>query len=468
MANDPVSSPERQGAVRFSRVLGLPWLVALGASVTVGLGVYTLLTLFVKNLGTGQVIGPYVLLGAIAVPIVLTLAERAAVVPGSGGLYRLARNSGTLWVGYFGGWLMLGGYAMLAALLGWGTALGVDLLLVELFGLAIDVRWIAVGVLGLVTIASLQGMRAAWRTKAAFVYASLVFLIVLSIRNLVAVSISEAVSDAVPRSFELFTITAFMASGLWGLDYILSVRDQVRRPTKTFLPALGLTVLAGVAFGVAAALALGPSLTTPSLTPLIDLAADSRLLPETIARILYSVFAIAITLIALNRALLNARNLLYAMSRDGLTTERIRSSSTTSGLHAWISLVFPTASVVLILIIPVELLVGLAAMTLMWAIAIVHVPDVIRARPNLPATKLPFHPLLPGLTTAIGVLLPFALGFLAILVGAAWLALGGLFYILYARARGLEVRREQIVVGEVSSERVAKPGYRVMADISRA
>lgn len=466
MANDPVSSSKP--SVRFSRVLGVPWLVALGASVTVGLGVYTLLTISVQNLGSGQVIGPYVLLGVVAIPIVLTLAERAAVVPGSGGLYRLARNSGTLWVGYFGGWLMLGGYAVLAALLSWGMALGVDLLLIAYFDLDVNVLWIASAILGLVAIVGLQGMRSAWRTRAAFVYASLAFLAMFSVRNLVAVSLSQAITEAVPRTFELFTVTAFMASALWGLDYVLSVRDQVRRPTKTLLPALGLTVLVGVAFGVAAALALGPSLATPSLTPLIDLAADSRLLPEAIARTLYSVFAISITLIALNRALLNARNLLYAMSRDGFMPERIRSSSTMSGLQTWTSLVFPASSVVLVLFVPVEALVGLAAMTFMWAVAIVHLPDLFRSRPNLPMTTLPFHPIFPGLTAATTVLLPLALGLLTVFAGAAWLALGGLFYLLYGRKRGLEVRRKQIVIGEVSAESAAKPGYRVMADMSHA
>ena len=235
MADSSVTSSERQGAVRFSRVLRLPWLVALGASVTVGLGVYTLLTVIVENLGTGQVVGPYITLGVIAIPIVLTLAERAAVVPGSGGLYRLAANSGTLWIGNFAGWLMLGGYAVLAALLSWGMALGVDLLATELFDLTIDIRLIAAAVLGVVTIVSLRGVRSTWRTKAAFVYASLVFLAVLSTRNLVAISVGQAISDAIPRTFEVFQITAFMASSLWGLDYILSVRDQVRRPSKSFL-----------------------------------------------------------------------------------------------------------------------------------------------------------------------------------------------------------------------------------------
>jgi len=468
MAEFPVASSEKHGAVRFSRVLRLPWLVALGASVTVGLGVYTLLTVVVQNLGTGQVISPYIALGAIAVPIVLTLAERAAVIPGSGGLYRLAAHSGTLWVGYFAGWLMLGGYAMLTALLGWGVALGVDLLLNELFGLVIDVRWITAAVLGLVAIASLQGRRSTWRIKAAIVYAALVFLAVLSARNLVAISFSQAISDAVPRSFELFTITAFLASSLWGLDYILSVRDQVRRPTKTFLPALGLTALAGVIFGAAAALALGPSLVTPNLTPLIELAADVRVLPETLVRTLYSVFAIAITLIALNRALLNGRNLMYAMARDGALPHRVLSASSGTGSHAWFSLIFPVAGMILIGLVPVEMLVGLAALTFLWAVAIVHLPDVIRSRPNLPVAKLPFHPLLPALTMAIGLLLPFALGLRIGLAGIAWLALGGLYYLLYGRQGGLEVRRKQIVVGEVTAERVAKPGYRVMADISRA
>jgi len=468
MADSPVTSSEKHGAVRFSRVLRLPWLVALGASVTVGLGVYTLMTVFVENLGTGQVVGPYVGLGVVAIPIVLTLAERAAVIPGSGGLYRLAAYSGILWVGNFTGWLMLGGYAVLTALLGWGVALGVDLLLTELFGLAIDVRWIAAGVLVLVAIASPQGLRSNWRTRSAFIYAALVFLIVLSTRNLVAVSISQAIAEAVPGTFELFTITAFMASSLWGLDYILSVRDQIRRPTKTFLPALGLTVLAGVAFGVAAALALGPSLVTPSLTPLIDLAADSRILPETIARTLYSVFAIAITLIALNRALLNGRNLMYAMARDGNLPDRIESASSGTKLPTWHYLIFPLAGILLVLLIPVEVLVGLAALTFMWAVAIVHLPDVIRSRPNLPTSKLPIHPLFPGLTTVIGVLLPFALGLGIGFAGLVWLTLGGIYYFLYGRQRGLEVRRKQIVIGEVSSDRVAKPGYRVMADISRA
>ena len=274
--------------------------------------------------------------------------------------------------------------------------------------------------------------------------------------------------DAVPGTLELFTITAFMASSLRGPDYILSVRDQVRRPIKTFLPALGLTVLAGVAFGVAAALALGPSLVTPSLTPLIELAADSRLLPETIARTLYSVFAIAITLIALNRALLNGRNLMYAMARDGNLPDRIQATSSGTRLPTWHYLIFPLAGILLILLIPVEALVGLAALTFMWAVAIVHLPDVFRSRPNLPTTKLPIHPLFPGLTTVIGVLLPFALGLGIGFAGLVWLTLGGLYYFLYGRQRGLEVRRKQIVIGEVSSDRVAKPGYRVMADISHA
>ena len=227
-------------------------------------------------------------------------------------------------------------------------------------------------------------------------------------------------------------------------------------------------MLAGVGFGALAALALGPSFVASSLTPIIDLAADSRILPETIARTLYSVFAIGITVIALNRALLNGRKLMYAMATDGNLPDRIRTASSGSGSTAWLSLIFPIAGALLILLVSVEVLVGLAALTFLWAIGLVHLPDLIRSRPNLPATKLPFHPIFPGLSSAIGFMLPFAAGLQIALAGLAWLAVGGLYYILYGRQRGLEVRRKQIVVSEKSAEIEAKPGYRVMADITRA
>ncbi len=468
MSETELSSLVKTGVVRYSRVLRLPWLVALGTSATVGLGVYTLLSIFGNYLDTEDTAGPYLILGLISIPIVLTVAERAAVIPGAGGLYRLAAHSRSLWVSYFTGWLMLAGYITLSASLAWGVALSVDLLLRDFFNLVLDIRWIAAGALALLAINSLQMISTKWRTRSTLVFAALIYLALLATRNLIAVNLADLARSSIPRSVDLFTVAAILASSLWGLDYILSVRDQIRRPTQNILPALGLTVLVGVVLGAFAAISLRGIDLSGSSTPLIDLAADLRIFPERLVRTVYAIFALFILLIALNRSLLNGRNLIEIMVGDGFLTDRIRIGSAVRGVPISVILLVPLAGIILILIVQIERIAAFAALTFLWTTALVHLPDVFRSQPNLASTRLPFHPLFPGLTLAIGILLPYAMGFSTLIPGALWLALGGLYYALVARQRGLMVRREQIVVGEDEGERAGKPGYRVMADISSA
>jgi len=52
---------QTQTAVRFSRVMRLRWVVALGASISVGLGVFTLLGQYAQLAGRQVLVGPYLL-----------------------------------------------------------------------------------------------------------------------------------------------------------------------------------------------------------------------------------------------------------------------------------------------------------------------------------------------------------------------------------------------------------------------
>jgi amino acid transporter len=76
----------------------LRWVTALGASISVGLGVYILLGPLLLVAGQQSLGPPYLVMAIIAVPIILTYAERAGVTPGSGGAYNLARMSGLVWL----------------------------------------------------------------------------------------------------------------------------------------------------------------------------------------------------------------------------------------------------------------------------------------------------------------------------------------------------------------------------------
>lgn len=144
--------------VRYSRTVTLSWAVALGASVTVGLGVFVLL----GSLGplAGRQLAPaYLLAVALFTPVALTYAERAVVTPGSGGPYSLARAGEANRRAYFAGWLLLGAYVVLAALLGWGAALHLNLSLARFLDLPIVSSWLAPALVILVALNELLGTR---------------------------------------------------------------------------------------------------------------------------------------------------------------------------------------------------------------------------------------------------------------------------------------------------------------------
>ena len=144
--------PPSENAIRFSRVLNLKQLVAMGSSLSVGVGVFILLGVFTRLAGAQSLITPYLVMAVAALPIVLTYSERLAVLPGSGGAYNLARTSKQVWLVYLVGWFLLGGFVALIALLGWGVALYLDLLLTLFFDSSFNLTLIATVVIGLLAL----------------------------------------------------------------------------------------------------------------------------------------------------------------------------------------------------------------------------------------------------------------------------------------------------------------------------
>lgn len=464
-----------QAAVQISRVMRLPGLVALGASVSAGLGVYTLLGQYMQ-LSPSQAAGAYLLLVIVGLPIVLTYAERAAVIPGGGGAYNLAQAGELGWLAYISGWLLLGGFVSLIALLGWGGGLHLNLILKSLFEQTADLPTLAVAIIGLMALNNLLGTSRTRQTRAVIITTGILLLLYIVLRNLfVPLPVAQTTRLFFGPPRRIIGITTLMASGLWGFNYILNVRDETVWPARTILPALLLTTVLGAGLGTLAALGAEryPAVIQLTLTPLVQIITDySSLAPELVS-ILYALFGLLIALIALNQGIVSSLRLLGAMTQDGFFPKKVQKVQTISGEYR--TLVGPTillalVSIVLVIYLPTLILVGLAAMTFLWSSALVHLPDLFRKKPNLPEDrrlKLPFHPLLPGLTVAIGLLLPLTLRFEVWRFGAAWLLLGGLYYALYARRGGMIVRRRAAIVGEMTSSRaVDESQYRVMVGIA--
>ena len=91
---DQVTSKDKEADIRFSPFMRLSTAVALGSLATVGLGVYLLVGQILRNLGQQTPLA-YVLTVIFFAPVILVLAERAAVMRGRGGIFNLARSMAT-------------------------------------------------------------------------------------------------------------------------------------------------------------------------------------------------------------------------------------------------------------------------------------------------------------------------------------------------------------------------------------
>ncbi|OQY33978.1 MAG: hypothetical protein B6243_05920 [Anaerolineaceae bacterium 4572_5.2] len=97
----------------------------------------------VQAAGRQSLGAPFLLMGLLALPIILTHSERAAVISGSGDISGLVSHRGGVWLTCAVGWLLMGGYAVLIALLGWGVALHLNILTEHFFNLSLDLPLLA-------------------------------------------------------------------------------------------------------------------------------------------------------------------------------------------------------------------------------------------------------------------------------------------------------------------------------------
>ena len=466
------ASPHVTQPVRFSRVRRLPNLVTAGATLTVGLGVYALLGQF-NQVSPNESAGAYLLVLILAFPLILTYAERAASIPGRGGAFNLASSSGKVWLAYATGWLTLGGYVCLIALLGWGVAVHVDLLCQYVLRQPLRLQPLAVVVIGAVALNAVFGARQARRSTGLITTAGLVFLLYVALKALFIASPNPNATRLFLESpHEIIPLATAMMASLWGLNFILSVRDEIHSPSRTIFWAMLLIAAIGSVLGILAAISLThfPNVARVSSTPLLSVVIQPGGLPSSLTTIVYGLFGAAILFLGLNYVTIDGLRLLSAMTHEGFFPAAMQ--RITGTYHAAIVPVsiLALSGFLLVCFLSPTTLTALAAFAFLWTTALVHIFDLLSVRPKLPdwrSFRLPFHPLLPGLVVAICVLLPLSLPLSVWRHGFAWLLLGVVYYVFYARhGRMLEHRRETIVGHAPPEVPPEAAGYHVMVGIA--
>jgi uncharacterized hydrophobic protein (TIGR00271 family) len=464
------SASSTQPSIRFSRTISLVRAIALGSSVTIGLGIFILIGLLLDQAGS---LTPYAYLLAMILflPLVLSYAERAEATPGSGGVFAMVRANGAPWHSYGTGWLLLGGHLALIALLGWGASLYINISLERLFDMTIDARWLAPITVIVMSLNELIGTRGGWRLRTLLIYGSIVFLVIFAARSLLLPPTEPAISTLADSRPEVLPRTiALMAAALWGLNFVLDSRDELRNPSRNMLPALLVPVaLCGIIGAFVAASELrfvGDPSNDP--TPLATLAISTSFRGEALFEVIYVSLGLFISLITIDRAIVTMLRLTGTMVRDGFLPQQFLRIAPTLGTPLLALRIVAVLSALVAAFVPKLFLVGFVALAFLWSTALLNVPDIVRPQMHLSSErrlKLPFHPLFPVLAGSISLVLSFSLPPEVLLIGGGWVLLGFFSYLAYARRGGLAVRRREAVVGDVTAQQ-RRSAYSILVCIA--
>ncbi len=452
--------------IDFSRTISLPRLVAIGSSSTMSLGIFVLMGTFLNQTGP-QTPSAYLVAALIFLPLVLTYAERASVLGGSGGIFSLVRASGVTWRTYASGWLMLGGQLALIALLGIGAALYLNMSIERLIGLSLDIHWLAPSLVILVAVNDLIGTRGRWRLRLLIVYGSIAFLLVLSFWGwFLPVDPTSRASFPSSDSVNMLRVIALMAAGLWGINFVLDKRDEVVEPERNILPGLLIPLgLSAVLGSLAAFVELRTVGFLPAdVLPLAKLAKQASSGNQFVLEAICVTFGLLISVVALDKAMVVMVRLMGTMVRDGFLPEQFLKISPALGTPLAALRFFAVVGALTAAFAPRSLLVGFVAISFLWVTALLNLPDVFRRSNDLPEHRrlqLPFYPLFPGLAAGISLFLPFYLPPNVVLLAVGWIALGAIYYVRYARQGNINVRRRDAVVSNIAVDQ-RRAGYTVL------
>ena len=443
---DQVTSGDTEADVRFSPFMRLSMAVALGSLATVGLGVYLLVGGILKNLGQQTPLA-YALTVLFFVPVILVLAERAAVIRGRGGIFHLARSGDVVWLNYWTGWLLALGYFCLVALFAWGAGQVLSAGLLDFLELEVDYRLLAA--FAVVSIVFLRQIRreSAWNLKRGLIYGSILVVLILTIRLWVRPVPATPTSGFLPTQDPISALP-FLAIGLWGVSFILDHRDEMRRPRQRMLAALSLPVLLGGAIGIITSFILLQYTGIIATNDLPLIALISEIGP--VAEGLLLLGALFLALVGINQGLESTSRLIKEMVGSGFITERLL--ITRGKFQPYLTIPIPLIIIIMVVLLPVSMIAGAAASTLLLAISLTVGQDVFRRNPYLPDNrrlKLPLHPLFPAVAAAISLAMAFAQPPANELLVLGWAVLGLIYYTVYGRRGAIEARqRGAVITGE--------------------
>jgi len=407
--------------VGFSEFLGVPSLVSLGAVMLIAIGGLAANVAALRASGSDT---PLVLLAAIVMflPVIAVLVSRATEARGGATPYAIVRRDGSPLAVFATGWLTIGGYLAVSALMVNAIASRIDRVLDAFLGMDVPIILLIIPVAVAAGLGELIAPSERTRTRnvlgwlAIGVYVSLI--VALFVRPPPTTAGAEFQTDA---SKHWLSGAALAAAALWFVDILLDYRRQFQRSDTVLAVVVSACWIGATALSIAAAVLL---IRHPGLLDRLGALSDASRVSQQVrvAVLVVAVIACGITLFKAGGRLLRVSG---GMARDGLLPASLEDIDTETRIPAALLAMLTLATVILAWVVPMTVLVGAAAATLLWVVCIVIVGMLRtgRERPER-GLLLPAHPVVPIVAMIVAGFNSLILPTPSLVLAGSWLVLG--------------------------------------------
>lgn len=444
-----------QDSVQFSRTQGTFSAIAIGGSIVLAIDIFIARGRLLERTGSAAPLA-YAIAAILFLPIILSCAQRSSGAISSASFYFAARASGSAPRLFFTGWLMLGGYLTLGAIIAWATATRIEIGLQKIFGIDLGLPLLAVLLVAGAFVKEVFSKGQYWRSRTIAFWICTVLLFVLVIWVVVIQSRGAAtISRKEPLRHWLLAV-AMLACTLWAIDIVLTYRGQLRRPNLITIWSLVAIFCGGNLLGALISLA---TLHNPSL--LIENWLAVLTWNQSRLELLLLFVGLVICISALLRVMTRITRLIGAMIIDGglpagnKNQDQERKTLYYSGFFIAVLAYLASA-------IPASHLLITSGLGALLALVLYLYPLLKKDLSRITRVKLPLHPLVPVTAIIIATFLLLILPKEDLFIGALWLALGAIFYFAVARKKMLPTMQQYQMLSAEKMQPL-KTEYRVLA-----
>ncbi len=428
------SSP--QAEIKFSRELGLLEATTLGVGAMIGAGIFILSGMAAGIAGPAATLS-YVLCGLMTLFTALSYSELSSSIPLAGGGYTFVHQGIGGYIAFLCGWALIFGSVVACALYALGFAEHFNPLVDLVIKVSPSVKFSAFAIALLLLLVNIKGTKESGKTQNFFTIAKVAMLIVFIGLCIPHVRVESFKPFAPFGLTGIISATALIYISFFGFEIISSASEEIKNPKKTvpkaillslFIPMLIYVGVVLVSVGILDYQTLGTS-----AAPLVLIAGKVL---GSYGLLFVLIAGLLSTTSALNATVLTASRETYAMGRDGYLPGKI------FRLHPKFKTPHTAIAAVGVVILfftlsgEVALVAHLANFCFLFALILVNL-SVIMLRKKAPRLKrpfkLPWHPVIPLLAIACNVLILAFMSPRTYLLGAGWLALGSLVYLVYSK-----------------------------------